>query len=181
MRRLIVLRHAKTERDSPTGRDFDRRLDERGQQDAHEIGKYLADNRLSPDLVLVSPAVRARETWSLVAPHLKKSAEMIFEPDLYGAEVSELLRVIAAASGRAADPKLETLMVVAHNPGLHELSLILIAATETPEQRELTCNLPTSGVTVIDFTFEDWGDIAPRAGTLERFVSPRKLRFAREA
>ena len=43
MRRLIVLRHAKTERDSPTGRDFDRRLDERGQQDAHEIGKYLAD------------------------------------------------------------------------------------------------------------------------------------------
>ena len=176
MRRLIVLRHAKTERDSPTGRDFDRRLDERGQQDAREIGKYLADNRLSPDLALVSPAVRARETWSLVAPHLK-SAEMTFEPDLYGAEVSELLRVIAAAGGRSADPKLGTLMVVAHNPGLHELSLTLIDTAQTPEHRELACNLPTSGVTVIDFAVEDWGDIAPRAGTLERFISPRKLRM----
>jgi phosphohistidine phosphatase len=180
MRRLIVLRHAKTERDSPTGRDFDRRLDERGQQDAHEIGKYLADNHLLPDLALVSPAVRARETWSQVAPHLK-SAEMIFEPDLYGAEVSELLRVIAAAGGRASDPQIETLMVVAHNPGLHELSLMLIGAAETPEQQELACNLPTSGVTVIDFAFEDWGDITLRAGTLERFVSPRKLRFSHKA
>ena len=180
MRRLIVLRHAKTERDSPTGRDFDRQLDDRGQQDAREIGKYLADNRLLPDLALVSPAVRARETWSLVAPHLK-SAEMIFEPDLYGAEVTELLRVISAAGGRPDDPKLGTLMVVAHNPGLHELSLMLIGAAETPEQRELACNLPTSGVTVIDFAFEDWGDIALRAGTLERFVSPRKLRLQREA
>lgn len=180
MRRLILLRHAKTERDSPTGRDFDRRLDERGHRDAREMGKYIADSRLSPDLALVSPAVRARETWLLAAPHLK-SADLAFEPDLYGAEVSELLRVISAAAGRASDPKVGTLLVVAHNPGLHELGLALIGDSGIAERRELEGNLPTSGIVVIDFAVEDWADIALRAGTLERFVSPRKLRLQREA
>jgi len=65
MRRLMLLRHAKTETDAPSGRDQDRRLDERGRRDAAEIGSWIARHPPFPDLVQVSPAVRAKQTWEL--------------------------------------------------------------------------------------------------------------------
>ena len=67
MRRLMLLRHAKTERDTPSGRDFDRRLDERGTHDARDVGQWLARNNYMPDLAWVSPAHRAQQTWDIMA------------------------------------------------------------------------------------------------------------------
>ena len=67
MRRLMLLRHAKTERAAPSERDYDRKLMKRGRADAPAIGAYMAHHGLGPDLALVSPAVRAQETWTLVA------------------------------------------------------------------------------------------------------------------
>ena len=67
MRRLMLLRHAKTERAEPGQRDRDRKLTKRGRDDAAVIGAYMARHGLSPDLALVSPAKRAQETWALVA------------------------------------------------------------------------------------------------------------------
>ena len=65
MRRLMLLRHAKTESDAPSGRDRDRRLDERGLRDDAEIGGWIGRNPPVPDSVLVSPAVRAHQTWDI--------------------------------------------------------------------------------------------------------------------
>ena len=65
MRRLMLLRHAKTETDAPSGRDQDRRLDDRGHRDAAEIGAWIGRHPPFPDFVLVSPAVRAKQTWEL--------------------------------------------------------------------------------------------------------------------
>ncbi len=176
MRRLILLRHAKTERDSPSGLDRDRRLDARGREDAPVIGHYLTDQGLVPDLALVSPATRTRETWALLAPTLKPEPAMDIVGDLYGADASELLHIIRMASGRADDGALKTIMVVAHNPGLHELSLGLIGKAKAADREALEDNLPTSGVAVFKFAVDDWNDVSVRHGTLDRFVSPKLLR-----
>lgn len=180
MRRLILLRHAKTERESKSGQDRDRRLDDRGRADAPEIGSYLAEQKLVPDLVLLSPSVRTRETWELVAAELPGAPAMDIVPALYLADASEVLQAVRIASGRADDAKLKMMMVIGHNPGLHELSLGLIEKAKVQDRKALEENLPTSGVAVLKFAVHDWSDVAPRSGTLERFVSPRLLRLQRE-
>ncbi|MGO4716446.1 SixA phosphatase family protein [Bradyrhizobium sp. 2TAF24] len=115
MRRLLLLRHAKTEKDGPTGRDRDRRLDERGHRDAQEIGAYIAEHGLVPAQAFVSTAVRTRQTWDIVS---KEWPEVTVDhlDELYGADAGGLLGIVRAAVGD--DP--QSLLVVAHNPGLHE-------------------------------------------------------------
>jgi phosphohistidine phosphatase len=181
MRRLLLLRHAKTERESPSGHDRDRRLDARGRTDAPEIGRYLSDHKLVPDLVLVSPATRTRETWHLLAPAFDAEPDVDFVPDLYGAGARELLHIVRAASGRADDKHLKSIMVVGHNPGLHELSVELIGKANDEDREALEENLPTSGLAVIKFAIDDWNDVSVRHGTLDRFVSPKRLRLQRES
>ena len=74
MRRLMLLRHAKTETDAPCGRDQDRRLDDRGRKDAAEIGGWIGRHPPFPDSVLVSPAVRAQQTWEIAWEAMKEHA-----------------------------------------------------------------------------------------------------------
>ena len=171
MRRLILLRHAKTERGAPSGRDVDRQLDERGMQDAREVGQWLARNTYTPDLAWVSTARRAQQTWDILAKSFTTSRAE-HQDDLYSADAGDLLKIIHAAA--TTDPKV--LMIVAHNPSLHELALALIAAGEMAGRQALAANLPTAGVIVIDFATDDWDDVGFRKGTLERFVSPKLLK-----
>jgi phosphohistidine phosphatase len=180
MRRLLLLRHAKTERESPSGQDRDRRLDDRGRDDASVIGQYLADEKLVPDLVLVSPAARTRETFDLLAAGLKPAPAMEVIPGLYGADAAELLQIIRMA-GEANSRLAKSMMVVAHNPGLHELSLALTGKARAHDREALEDNLPTSGLAVLKFATDAWDDLAIRHGTLERFVSPKLLRLQRES
>src|ERR1700737_246170 len=87
MRRLMLLRHAKTETDAPSGKDHDRRLDDRGQGDAADVGGWLARNRHVPDLVLVSSAIRALQTWNILAGVMKTGPRPLVAhlAELYGA------------------------------------------------------------------------------------------------
>src|ERR1700709_2643069 len=106
MRRLMLLRHAKTENDAPSGRDQDRRLDDRGRIDAAEIGGWIARHPPFPELVVGSPAGPAHQTWE-IAWNLMKDAvpqpRVEFLPELYGADPSQLLQAVHAAS--ASDPQ----------------------------------------------------------------------------
>jgi len=119
MRRLILFRHAKTEARPPGGEDFGRRLVERGRSDAVLMGRVLAEAGYAPDVVLVSPAIRARETWDL-AKAAFPAAEARLRPDLYDASPEEVAAEIEVASG-------DTVMVVGHNPSLQELAVNLVA------------------------------------------------------
>ena len=114
MRRLMLLRHAKTERAEPGERDRDRKLMKRGRADAPVIGAYMAHHGLIPDLAVVSPTARTKETWSLIAPCFTEPPSMITDDRVYNATVEKLIGVIAEAR------KAQTLLVVGHNPGLHE-------------------------------------------------------------
>ncbi len=175
MRRLMLLRHAKTETDAPSGQDHDRRLDDRGRRDAAEIGHWIARNPPFPNLVLVSSAVRAQQTWDLVWEKMKERApvpEVETLDELYGAEPTQLLKTVRMAS--AADPK--RLMLVGHNPGMHELALMLAGSGDKAARKALEDNLPTSGLAILDFDTNDWTDVAFRRGKLALFVSPKLLR-----
>src|SRR6516165_5344861 len=107
MRRLMLFRHAKTETDAPSGRDQDRRLDERGHRDAAQIGDWIAHHPPFPDTVLVSPAVRARQTWDLAWEAMKHrvyAPQVELLPELYGADPGQLLETIRTAT-ITANPK----------------------------------------------------------------------------
>ena len=175
MRRLMLLRHAKTETDAPSGRDRDRRLDNRGRTDAAEIGNWLGRHPPFPDLVLVSPAVRAHQTWEIVWDAMRDFApepQLELLPELYSADPSHLLQIIRTVS--ATDPK--RLLVIGHNPGIHELALALTGSGDAAGRRAIEDNLPTAGLALFDFPVGDWDDVAFRRGKLVQFVSPKLLK-----
>jgi phosphohistidine phosphatase len=172
MRRLLLLRHAKTERPGPGQRDRDRKLIKRGRADAPVIGAYMARHRLVPDLALVSPAARAVETWTLVAAALGKTPRVVTDARIYNAAAEALVGVIREAGDA------RVLLVVGHNPGLHDLAVQLIASGEAETRERVAEKLPTSGLVVIDLAFDDWSKLHAHAGRLERFVSPRLIEAA---
>jgi phosphohistidine phosphatase len=176
MRRLMLLRHAKTETDAPSGRDIDRRLDDSGRRDASLMGAWMHGHPPLPDLVCVSPAMRARQTWAVVAAELSAPPAAEYVDEIYAAGAAELLAVIRGAA--AQDPK--QLMLVGHNPGLHELALGLIDGGDDDARKAIAANLPTGAIVVIDFAIEDWGDAGLRRGELKQFISPKLLKGAGE-
>jgi len=181
MRRLMLLRHAKTENDAPSGQDQDRRLDDRGRLDAAAIGGWIGRHPPPPDTVLVSTAVRTQQTWEIVREAMRDAAEgpapepqAEFIAELYGADPGQLLQIIRMAE--AADPR--QLMVIGHNPGMHELALALAGSGDAAAKKALEDNLPTTGLAILDFAIEGWNEVAFRRGTLVRFTSPKLLRQA---
>jgi phosphohistidine phosphatase len=174
MRRLMLLRHAKTERAGPGEPDRTRKLTKRGRADIPLVGAYMARHDLVPDLVLVSPATRAQETWTLLAASFAKAPKAANEDRIYNADPKTLMRLIAET--KAA----QSLLVVGHNPGLHDLAVQLIAAGDVEARERVKEKLPTSGLVVIDLAFDDWSRLHLHAGRLERFVSPRLITAATE-
>jgi phosphohistidine phosphatase len=176
MRRLMLLRHAKTEHDAPSGRDHDRRLDERGRLDAAAIGTWIARHPPLPDAVLVSTAMRARQTWDIAREAMKDAPQPHVEwlDEIYGAEPAQLLQTIRMAE--VHDPA--RLMLVGHNPGMHELALMLAGGGDKAALKSLEGNLPTAGLVTLDFAIDNWGEVAFRRGELVGFTSPKLLKQA---
>ena len=170
MRRLLLFRHAKAERSIPGGADRDRSLIERGRKDATRIGAYMAGHALVPDRVLVSPAARTQETWNHAARAFDPAPAATLLEKLYDAVPGAIMAAIADMPNSA-----HTVLVIGHNPGLHELALTLIASGDVDARESLREKLPTSGLVIIDFAFDQWGKLHPRSGRLERFVTPKSL------
>ena len=117
MHRLILMRHAKTERSAASGLDRDRALTERGLADASLLGRVLAEKALRPDLALVSPSMRTRQSWDAVQEAFG-DVEVRIEPRLYDAPPDTIRRLIEEAEDQAG-----CLLVMAHNPGVHTLAV----------------------------------------------------------
>ena len=119
MQRLILMRHAEAERQAPGLGDFDRGLTPEGRAEARLVGKALAQAGFFPDLALVSPARRALETWRAVAEAFPRTAE---QPDasLYAASAVRL-----AAATRDAASGGNAVILVGHNPGIHQYAIHL--------------------------------------------------------
>lgn len=173
MKRLILLRHAKS--DWPAGLDdLDRPLNPRGRAAAPRMGQYLTDEGLLPDLAIVSPAQRTRETFDLVAQALREHAgeepPVRVDRRIYEAPPEQLLQSV-----RETDDTVRTLLMVGHNPGTQELARMLTGFGDRYAFSRLTQKYPTAGLTVLDFDVESWRDVAPREARLDRFVTPKAL------
>jgi phosphohistidine phosphatase len=169
MRRLMLLRHAKTERAEPGERDHDRKLTKRGRADASVMGAYMASHGLVPDLALVSPAKRTQETWTLIAAALGKPPKAVTEDRIYNAGTETLLELIVETRGA------HSLLLIGHNPGLHNVAMQLIASGDAEMREQLSEKLPTSGLVVIELAIDTWSRLHRNAGRLEHYITPKQL------
>jgi phosphohistidine phosphatase len=164
MRRLTLVRHAKSDWSLPGQVDWDRPLNKRGQRDAPEMARRLRSRKLKPDLMISSPAVRALSTASVMARELKVAATQLRQDErLYLASPPDMLAVIRELGGDAMH-----LMVFGHNPGITEFANQLSAG-------ERIDNLPTCGVFTALFDVDDWGDLGWQSGREAEFDYPKNL------
>lgn len=170
-RRLLLLRHAQADR-PPHTRDYDRPLSPVGEQEADEIGGYLAQENLLPELALVSGSLRTRTTWSLVQKRLPSLVPAIFEDRIYEAHPSVLLE---ALHGVSSEPS--TILLVGHNPGLHLLALQLVGRGGRTAYSRLRQEFPPAGLAVIDFEVAQWSRVSGQSGALERFAVTKSQGF----
>jgi phosphohistidine phosphatase len=161
MRKLLVLRHAKSSWDDPALSDFERPLNDRGKRTAPFMGKFIADNGLIPDVIVSSPASRARETTESIADAMQYSGDAIFDPDIYEASPNKLVRAVSKISDEH-----QTAMIVGHNPGLESLVYHLTGTFEP---------MPTAALAVIELDIESWGDVGTDTGELQNIFRPREL------
>jgi phosphohistidine phosphatase len=162
MRRLILLRHAKAESVSAGGGDIDRALAPRGWRDAELIGRVLAEAGFSPDLVVMSPARRTLETWRAMAESFP-AATVQEASSLYLASVEQ----IAAQADRGAAGG-GSVMIIGHNPGMHEFAGALAVADPHPsvDRAALMRSFPTAAAAV--FEADSQGRLR-----LSRFLAPK--------
>ncbi len=178
MRRLLLMRHAKSSWADPALSDRQRPLKRRGQEDAERIGRHLKREGLVPDRILCSPARRARQTGDCLLKGLGPAARnipIIIVEGLYEFDSpTRLRRHIARTAGNAG-----TLMVIGHNDALHELALQLAVDGPPALMRQLEEKFPTAAIAIIDMPVEDWTSLAlpqPPAGRLVHHIRPKALR-----
>jgi phosphohistidine phosphatase len=163
MKRLTLVRHAKSDWSLPGQQDWDRALNRRGQRDAPEMARRLRGRRLKPDLVLTSPAVRAVTTATILARELKVDASRIAQDErLYLASAPVMLAVVQELGGDVAH-----LMVFGHNPGITEFANRLSAGDQID-------NLPTCGVFTATFDVKHWDELGWGRGEDAEFDYPKK-------
>ncbi len=168
MLRLLLLRHAKAA--WPQGTlDIDRPLAKRGREASVLMGNYLKDEKLVPDLVLISPARRTLDTWDLVRPIIG-DVKVRHEPRIYEAPVARLLTVL-----QEVGPEKGTVLMIGHNPGFEDLAGHLIGDGDPDGISRMGQKYPTAGLAVIDFPHDSWSEVARRSGRLERFTTPKSL------
>jgi phosphohistidine phosphatase len=162
-RQLVLIRHAKAGEGAV---DRDRPLADRGIAEAPAVGRWLADRGIVPDRVVVSPALRARQTWELAAAELDASAEPVLDGRVYDNTVEDLLDIL-----RQTPAEVTTLAIIGHNPGIQNLATVLDDGHGDGAARaQLATKYGTSGVAVFDVG-DPWTDL--RSATLINFATPR--------
>jgi phosphohistidine phosphatase len=166
VKKLYIIRHAKSSWDDPSLSDFDRPLNDRGKRDAPRMAKRLKEKRLTPDAVLTSPALRAKDTCHIICEGLGFNKNKIEEkPALYHASDDQILKVIHTLKDRTGDEE-ENVLVFGHNPGLTEFANRL--------SHENIDNIPTAGVVCISLTAKNWKQVEWGSGKLVFFDFPKK-------
>lgn len=167
MRQLLLLRHAKSSHDEPGMPDHARPLNAQGQAAAASIGAAMRARGLAPDLVLVSTARRTMETLAGLEPW--EETPLIDPLDaLYLAPAERMLGLI-----REVGETVRSVLVIGHNPGMHDLAILLMAPGAA-EAARLRASYPTGALAEFSLA-RPWRETAAGAGRLERFLTPRDL------
>lgn len=173
MKRLILLRHAKSGWDDPISRDFDRPLNKRGRKAARTVGREMKAQGLEWDRAIASPAVRVVETLADVADGYGSPIEPDWDKRIYLATLETLLDLL-----HGVDDETDTLLLVGHNPGLETLALHLTREDGEGLRREVQTKYPTGTVAEIAIPVDHWSDVAEGLGRIAKFIRPRDLDLA---
>jgi phosphohistidine phosphatase len=167
MKRVYLLRHAKSSWKESGVPDHDRPLARRGRRAAKAIARHLREQGIEPELVLCSTARRARETLERIEPAVGTPV-VRFEPELYGASAGGLLDRL-----HGVPEPVGSVMLIGHNPALQLLALDL--ARPALVLRELEAKYPTAGLATLVFAGSSWRALARGTAELTGFVRPREL------
>ena len=161
MKILFLLRHAKSSWKDQSLPDFERPLNRRGKQAAEKLGRYLKRELIAPELVLSSPALRARDTIERVAKAAQWNVEIRFDQRIFEAGGLRLLEVISQIEN-----EVKTVLLVGHNPGVEELLMLL-----TGESKKV----PTATLIKLELRSSKWATAADKRAKLAWLIKPRKL------
>ncbi|MDX5365660.1 MAG: histidine phosphatase family protein [Alphaproteobacteria bacterium] len=170
MKRLCLFRHAKSDWGDPMKDDFDRPLNARGEKAAAFMAGWIAHSPYKPDLILCSTAARAIATCAPLRDALGNDVPVVYRDELYHAMPDEMLAEIHNAPDEA-----ETLLVVAHNPGLVLLAMALAEDPDDETALRVAYGVPTGGFIVFEFDADRWDQIANARGRTVFFGRPRDL------
>jgi phosphohistidine phosphatase len=169
MRQLLLLRHAKSSWDDTAIPDRDRALSARGRRAAGTMRQVMRDLGLLPDLVLVSPSKRTLETLEALEPW---DETPLIEPvdQLYLATETQLLAAL-----RQVAETVRSVLLIGHNPGMHDLALTLTAGKPAGEaMRGIAKGYPTGALSELSLA-GPWGEIGRGTCRLVRFITPKSL------
>jgi len=161
MKTLLLLRHAKAENGSAGLPDFDRTLNDRGTKEAQAVGRFIRKQTLGLDLVLSSPATRARETTELVLASAELPVEVRHDQLIYDAGPLRLLELVSQIEAERS-----TVLLVGHNPGMEEFLQLLTDRTE---------HMATGTLAKIDLKGASWSKVLTQKGSLDWIVKPKEL------
>lgn len=168
MKQLMVLRHAATEWSAAARGDRGRRLTDEGCDDARALGAFMKDQGLIPDEIHCSSADRTRETLDFMLPAFDGEHDVRYEDALYGADERTLLEFVASANSAA-----NSLLVVAHNPGIHGFVMGLLSEVQEGVPTDpLMHGYPPGTLSVLTFDTDSWQDVAPHTGHLTHCKAP---------
>ncbi len=165
MKKLYLIRHAKSDWSNPSLDDFDRPLNKRGNKNAPFMGRILRKKEVSPDLIISSPAYRARETAKKIAKKVNYREEIMYNEYIYGASLPTILEII-----NFIEDEYDEVFLIGHNPGLNMLAFYLV---------DFNKNLPTCGIIEIEFDCQTWRDAVRKCAKLISFEYPKK-NYAKE-
>lgn len=160
MKRLFIIRHAKSDWDDSSLDDYDRPLNKRGQKNAPFMGKLLKSKNIKPDLIISSPALRAKTTAELIAKEVGYEKPITPNPYIYEAYVSALEEIVQYIYDDN-----ETVFLVGHNPGLSALAYTLCGLKE---------QIPTCSIVEIEFNCDSWMDVSKDNSKLISYEYPKK-------
>jgi phosphohistidine phosphatase len=175
MKRVFLLRHAKTEQvNKDTPADAARTLTERGRKDSPRIGAVMREKGYQPDRILCSTSTRTRETWELANAELHSSAKVEFVEALYAASAREIVQMLRQLPDSVKKP-----LLVGHNPGFEEAAAILAQDSGDPAAHfrfdSIQEKFPTAALVVLDFKIAHWKELEPHTGALADFIRPKDL------
>lgn len=162
MKKIYIIRHAKSSWENMELDDFDRPLNKRGKLNAPFMGKKLKAKNIVPDIILSSPALRAKNTAKMIAKEVSYTNKIIFNKDIYEAKPSTLHKILTKI-----DDKYKTIFLLGHNPELNMLAENYVDFDE---------NIVTCGVVEIEFDCKKWIDINGKNAKLISFDYPKKYK-----
>ena len=164
-RRIVVIRHAKSNWDDPSLEDHDRPLSKRGRNALPRLRDHIEDLELRADLVRCSSALRTRETLDGIRPALGRTARIEVDSALYGASSEQLVTEL-----RRLDDQVVTVFLIGHNPGVGELVELL---AESGKRKAAIDRFPTAAVAVLSIA-GSWTGLQPSGALLESFWTPKQ-------